>query len=242
MRTRITVPALQQMKRDSHKIVAVVVYDYQMARIVDRAGVDIVSVGDSVGVNMWGHASEEEITLDEMLVVCRAVHRGVAHALVSCDLPGGSRDLVHAARALASEGGAQIVKVDADVSTVRAIVEAGVPVWAQLGNEPMGVSAEEAVLQAQALERAGAAMLDFRHSGPVAGPAVVHAVSIPVIGGLGGGPWLDGRVRAMVNAIGYTAGALDDGVDRYANVARVAFKATEAYADDVRAARQIKGK
>ena len=230
------------MKRDHRQIVGVVVYDYQMARVVDRAGVDIVSVGDSVGVNMWGHAAEEDITLDEMLVVCKAVHRGVAHALVSCDLPGGARDVVAAARTLVSDGGAEMVKVDADAETVRAIVKAGVAVWAQLGTEPTGLSAEDAVRRAQALEAAGASLIDFRHSGPVAGPAVVEAVSIPVIGGLGGGPWLDGRVRAVVNAIGYSAAALDDGTDRYANVARVALDAINSYADDVRAGRQVRGK
>ena len=242
MTPAITPAALQQMKRDGRKIAGVVVYDYPMARIVDRAGVDIVSVGDSVGVNMWGHATEEQITLEEMLIVCRAVRRGVEHAIVSCDLPGGAPDVVRAARALATDGGAEMVKVDADVETVRMIVDAGIAVWAQLGTEPTGVSAEAAVHRARALENAGACMLDFRHSGPVAGPAVVQAVSIPVIGGLGGGPWLDGRVRAMVNAIGYSAAALDDTADRYANVARVVLDATAAYVDDVRAGRQVRGK
>jgi 3-methyl-2-oxobutanoate hydroxymethyltransferase len=85
-------------------------------------------------------------------------------------------------------------------------------------------------------------MLDFRHSGAEAGAAVVDAVSIPVIGGLGGGPWLDGRVRAVAPAIGYLATALDDEGDRYANVARIALDAIATYASDVRAARQIRGK
>jgi 3-methyl-2-oxobutanoate hydroxymethyltransferase len=85
-------------------------------------------------------------------------------------------------------------------------------------------------------------MLDFTNSGPVAGPEVTAAVAIPVLGGLGGGPWLDGRVRAVMNAIGYVASALDDGADRYANVAQVALDAITTYAGDVRASRQIKGK
>jgi 3-methyl-2-oxobutanoate hydroxymethyltransferase len=242
VRKKVTLAALRQMKRDGQKIVAVVVYDHPMARIVDRAGVDILSVGDSVGVNIWGHVTEEEVTLDQMLLVCKAVHRGATHALVSCDLPVGDGNPVAAARALVTEGGAEMVKVDADAETVRAIVEAGVPVWAQLGTEPMGVSSEDAVRQALALEEAGASLLDFRHSGPVAGPAVARAVSIPVIGGLGGGPWLDGRVRAVVNAIGYSAAALDDQADRYANVSRVALEAIAAYAADVRAGRQVRGK
>jgi 3-methyl-2-oxobutanoate hydroxymethyltransferase len=84
-------------------------------------------------------------------------------------------------------------------------------------------------------------MLDFTHSGPLAGPAVTAAVAIPVIGGLGGGPWLDGRVRALVNAIGYMATAVDDTTERYANVARITLDAMKTYAEDVRAARQIRG-
>jgi len=245
VKQKVTIAALQQMKREGRKIVGVVVYDYQLAQIVDRAGVDIVSVGDSVGVNMWGHATESEVTLDEMLLVCRAVHRGVTHALVSCDLPAGTADVVAAARALVRDGGAEMVKVEAEADSIRAIVEAGIPVWAQLGGQAAGGRGQESadfVREAQLLEKAGASLLDFRHSGPVAGPVVAHAVSIPVIGGLGGGPWLDGRVRAVVNAIGYTAGALDDGADRYANVARVALDAITTYAGDVRAGRQVRGK
>lgn len=242
MRDKMTVTRLREMKREGQKIVGAVVYDYPMARIVDRAGVDVVSAGDSVGMTMWGHASEEEITLDEMLVVCRAVRRGVTHALVSCDLPAAAHDSVAAACALVRDGGAEMVKVDADADIVRAIVDAGVPVWAQLGTEPGSLDVEAAVRHARELQDAGAAMLDFRHSGPAAGRAVAEAVSVPVLGGLGGGPWLDGRVRAMGNAIGYTATALDDSTDRYANVARAALDATAAYADDVRAGRQIRGK
>src|SRR5262245_32606969 len=83
----VTIPALQAMKRAGQKIVGVVAWDFQIAQIVDRAGVDIVSVGDSVGINLWGHANPLEVTMDEMVVVCRAVRRGVKRALVSCDFP-----------------------------------------------------------------------------------------------------------------------------------------------------------
>ena len=82
----MSLAGLQQMKREGKKIVAVVAWDYQIAQIADRAGVDLVSVGDSVGVNLWGR-QEGEISLDEMLIVCKAVRRGVKRALLSCDLP-----------------------------------------------------------------------------------------------------------------------------------------------------------
>jgi len=263
--TRVTVDALQAMKRDGRKIVAVVVYDYQMAQIVDRAGVDIVSVGDSVGANMWGQRSELEVTLDQMLLVCKGVRRGVARALVSCDMPYGPLQdgpvaAVRAARHLVDEGGADMLKLDAAAEfpeSTAAIASAGIPVWAQFGITPhtamrytgtsktlpeLAVELKDQFTQeAQLLERRGAALLDFTNSGPVAGPAVTGAVSIPVLGGLGGGPWLDGRVRAIGNAIGYTAAALDDSVERYANIARTTLDAIMAYAEDVRRGRPIKG-
>jgi len=245
MHPRITVASLQQMKRDSRKIAGVVVYDHPMARIVDRAGVDLVSVGDSVGVNMWGHSSGNEVTLQEMVIVCSAVRRGVSRALVSCDIPPSARDVLSAARALVNDGGAAMVKVEAEPAAVRAMVDAGINVWAQIDGGSQSAAAAEVtrlVHVAQLYEDAGASMIDFRHSGPMAGAAVTEAVAIPVLGGLGGGPWLDGRVRAVANAIGYNAAALDIHADRYANVARTAFDAITAYAADVRAGRQIKGK
>src|SRR5262249_52463999 len=116
--------------------------------------------------------------------------------------------------------------------------------WAQFGRDPAAPIADQGdqlVREAISLQDAGASLLDFRHSGPVAGPAVVRAVDIPVIGGLGGGPWLDGRVRALVVAIGYLASALDDQAERYANVADITLTAIKSFSDDVRAARQIRG-
>ena len=89
MPDKVTIPALQQMKREGKKSVGVVAWDYPMARIADRAGVDFVSVGDSVGVNLWGHSNPLEVTMEEMLIVCKAVRRGVTRALVSCDFPFG---------------------------------------------------------------------------------------------------------------------------------------------------------
>src|SRR5258707_13896277 len=87
METKVTIPVLRQMKRDGRKIVGIVAWDYQIAQIADRAGVDLISVGDSVGVNLWGHATDAEVTVDEMLICCKAVRRGAKRAVVSCDIP-----------------------------------------------------------------------------------------------------------------------------------------------------------
>lgn len=172
--------ALQALKREGRKIVGAVAWDEGTARALDDAGVDLISVGDS------GAAS-----FDELLVFCAAVRRGATRAVVSCDLP---EPTVEAARRLV-DAGADLVKVDG-VEHVRALAAAGVPVFAQI----------DSAADAKAAEDAGAALIDFRHSGPDAGAEAVAAVSIPVVGGLGGGPWLDGRVRAaykLLDVAGY---------------------------------------
>jgi 3-methyl-2-oxobutanoate hydroxymethyltransferase len=244
MESKLTISALQQMKRDGRKIVGVVAWDFQIAQIADRAGVDLVSVGDSVGVNLWGHATDAEVTVDEMLICCKAVRRGAKRALVSCDIPhgavhAGATVAVRAALRIAKEGGAEMVKVLGDPRLVRAIVEAGVPVFAEFHGENAHV--DRLVEDAKRLQDAGASLLDFRHSGPVAGAAVAHAVSIPVIGGLGGGPWLDGRVRLAHTAIGYAAKWIDARTETYGNAAKLSLDAFRALIDDVRAGKQIKG-
>ena len=266
---RVSIPALQRMKREGRKIVGVVAWDYQMAQIVDRAGVDIVSVGDTVGINLWGQPNPLEITMDEMIVVCKAVRRGVKRALLSCDFPfgplqQGTDSALSAAIRLVKEAGVDMIKLDGAADfpdAVSALSRAGIPVFAQFGVTPQtalqyGIEyntmlkagaripdamAARLVEQAKRLEQAGASLIDFTHSGPVLGPAVVAAVAIPVIGGLGGGPWLDGRMRMAHAAIGYAASAIDAQPDTYANVARIALDAITAYADDVRSGRQIKG-
>jgi 3-methyl-2-oxobutanoate hydroxymethyltransferase len=223
---------LQDMKRAGRKIVGVVAWDYPMAQIADRAGVDLVSVGDSVGVNLWGQRPDE-ITLEEMAVVCKAVCRGVKRAVVSADLPAHEQNVDAALRL--QQCGAQLVKLLGSADLVRSVVRAGVPVFAEFhgGKDDTETLVELAVR----LEDAGATLLDFRNSGPLAGAAVARAVGIPVLGGLGGGPWLDGRMRMAMAAIGY----LPSGTEQYANMAQTALEALTAYSEDVRAGKQIKG-
>src|SRR5690242_13947947 len=131
---KMSIDALQAMKREGRKIVGVVAWDAQIAQIADRAGVDLISVGDSVGVNLWGHATDTEVTVDEMLICCKAVRRGAKRALVSCDIPHGPVHegvdaAVRAALRFAKQGGAEMVKLHGDPAMVRAIVDAGVPVF-----------------------------------------------------------------------------------------------------------------
>lgn len=265
---KITIPHLQQMKRNGEKIVGVVAWDYHMARIADRAGIDIISVGDTVGINMWGQANPLEVTMEQMITVTQAVRRGTKRALVSADFPYGPLQkgvdaAVRAGIRMVKEAGVDMIKLDGAADfpeAVTALTRAGIPVWAQFGITPQtalqygmdyaavskpGVEIpaamkEHLVKEAKMLEKAGAALLDFTNSGPVVGPVVTAAVSIPVIGGLGGGPWLDGRVRLANTAIGYGYKFLDDDLDTYANVSRTILDALSTMIAEVRAGRQIK--
>jgi 3-methyl-2-oxobutanoate hydroxymethyltransferase len=231
--------------------------------------VDLISVGDSVGVNRWGHDDPLQVTMEEMLVVSKAVRRGTKNALVSVDVPygpvqQGPAAAVAAAMRFVQEAGADMVKLDAAADfpdAVEAVARAGIPVFAHFGITPQtalkhgityadimkpGAKLPESMTQsmvddAKRLESAGAAVLDFQHSGPIAGPAVTAAVRIPVIGGQGGGPWLDGRMRLAHAAIGYGEAFIDGKAETYAYVGRTALEALTAYADDVRSGRHLKG-
>lgn len=262
-----TIQSLQAMKARGDKSVCFVAWDYHLARIADRAGAEIVSVGDSVGVNLWGHRHPLEVTMDEMLVVAKAVRRGVERALLSCDFPfgplqAGPASAIAAAIRLAKQAGVDMVKLDGAADfpeAVEAVTRAGVPVFAQFGITPQtalryGVEYSAAgsaqvpdemcgqlVAEAKRLESAGAVALNFTNSGPIVGPAVVDAVAIPVLGGSGGGPWLDGRIRMATAAIGYSSANVDAEPDTYANVGRIAFDVLSACAADIRAGRQIRG-
>jgi 3-methyl-2-oxobutanoate hydroxymethyltransferase len=265
----ITIPALQQMKREGKKSAGFVLWDYQTALIAERAGADFVVIGDSVGVNLLGHNSTLEVGVDEMLVFCKAVRRAVKRAILICDIPFGplqeGRDrLMKTAVRLVKDGGADMLKLDAAAGYPEAVgdlTRAGIPVMPQFGLTPQtamkyGIPysaqnsagaeatpemAAKLVEEAKTLEREGAAMLDFTNSGPVAGPAVVKAVKIPVIGGFGGGPWLDGRVRLAQTANGSSAKWLDSKTDTYVNTAKLSLEAFKALIEDVRSGKQIKG-
>jgi 3-methyl-2-oxobutanoate hydroxymethyltransferase len=263
--TSISIPHLRAMKGAGEKIACIVAWDYHMARIADHAGADIISVGDTVGVNLWGQSHPLEISFDELLVAAKAVRRGVTGALLSCDFPYGplqSGDAVPAAIRLVKEAGVDLVKLDGAADfpeAVEAVTRAGIPVFAQFGITPQtalryGVdysAAETAqvpeemtdalVAEAKRLESAGAVALNFTNSGPVVGPAVVAAVEIPVLGGFGGGPWLDGRIRMATAAIGYSSRWIDEEPDTYANVARIAHDALTECIADVRSGRQLRG-
>jgi 3-methyl-2-oxobutanoate hydroxymethyltransferase len=266
MAEKMTVPALQQMKREGRRIAAAVAYDYQMAQILDRAGVDLISIGDSVGAAVWGQPTHFEVTVEQMVLVCLAVTRGAKRALVSCDVPFGpvqisTEEAVRAAVHLVQEGHAEMVKVDGAADfpdAVTAISRAGIPVfaqfgltpqtsaryggWDQVGGEPMPAALREKLLRdARMLEEAGASLLDVTNAGEELSGELARAVGIPVLGGRGSGPGCDGHIQVANGLIGYAAASLDQARDRYGNVARVIHEGISAYIADVREARPVRG-
>jgi 3-methyl-2-oxobutanoate hydroxymethyltransferase len=230
------------------------VYDYQAALIADRAGADIVSLGDSCGHNLLGQENHETVTLEEILMLAKGVRRGIKNALFSCDLPFGSyqvsdKEAVRNAVRLVKEAGADCIKVEVTLTQsgiVAAIARAGIPVFAQFGVTPQTsahlggwesgatVAAEQLVETAKSLEKAGASLLDLTWGGAATGP-VTKTVSIPVMCGLGNDGSCDGQIRTLFRMAGLGAAALNDDIPRYANVAKVVLDAVTRYAADIRA-------
>ncbi len=247
MAEKVTVATLHQMKREGRRIAVGVCYEAQMAQILERAGVDMLSVGDSVGRVFLAHTAPDALTVDEMIPFCRAVRRVAQRALVNCDLPdqaarAGPRAAAAAARRLASEAGAEMVKVDTreDMDglfpVVEAVIATGIPTYPQIGYDALGplhggaAVRDEMVHRAQALERAGAAAIDLTAVTRDIYGAVARAVRIPVLGGQAG-PEADGKIYVSYNLVGYQAAALERADDR-PNVARTILEiATSAFAN-----------
>lgn len=258
MADKVTVALLQQMKRDKQKIAAGVAYDYQMAQILDRAGADIVSVGDSVGHRFFGQPTHHEVTMDQMVLVCLAVSRGVKRALVNCDLPfgtvqAGPEEAVRAAIRLVKEGHAEMVKVDGAArcpEVVRAIARTGIPVFAQFGFTPqttmtiggfqqrteamLAEMQDQLLRDAKVLEEAGSSLFDVTNVGQEISGEIARAVRIPVIGGHNTGPGCDGRVTVSYSRVGYDAASLDREGNR-PHVGRMILQEMTAYFNEVRA-------
>jgi 3-methyl-2-oxobutanoate hydroxymethyltransferase len=233
----------------------VTAYDYTMARLVDAAGVDMVLVGDSLGMVIQGHADTLPVTLDEMIYHTRCVSRGLKSAHLVADLPFMSYQVdptqaLHAAGRMVKEGFAQSVKLEGGARSapaVRAIVQAGIPVVGHVGLTPQSVhamggfrvqgrtdEAAQAVIEdARAIEEAGAFCLVLEGMPSDVAAAVREAVSIPTIG-IGAGPACDGQVLVCNDILGMDLSFRPRFVKRYAEVENVAVEAFRRYASEVR--------
>jgi 3-methyl-2-oxobutanoate hydroxymethyltransferase len=258
-RTRkVSLADLVRMKQQGHKIAAVTAYDAPSGRLADLAGIDCVLVGDSAAMTMFGRESTVSATMDEMLMLTRAVVRGVRRALVIADMPFGSYQVsdvsaVEQAIRFVKDAGADAVKLEgAGTSTnrVAAIVAAGIPVVGHLGLTPQsatllggykaqGRSAEQAQRlcdDAIALERAGCCALVLEAIPAAVASHISDTVGVPTIG-IGAGASCDGQILVWHDLLGLSDGHVAKFVKRYADLGEAILVALKEYASDVRTSR-----
>jgi 3-methyl-2-oxobutanoate hydroxymethyltransferase len=251
------------MKDRGGKIVMVTAYDAPSARLADAAGVDSVLVGDSAAMTVLGHDSTVPVTVEEMLMLTRAVSRGARRALVIADMPFGSfqassRIALKTAIRFVKEGGAHAVKLEgagASVERVKAIVGAGIPVMGHIGLTPQSAAllggykpqgrtadrAQELLEAAFVLERAGCFAIVLEAIPEPVAARITESLRVPTIG-IGAGASCDGQVLVWHDLLGLSAGHVPQFVKRYADLADLIGAALSAYVADVRAARFPEGR
>jgi len=218
----VTITTLRELKQAGQKITCLTAYDYSFASLLDRAGLDAIMVGDSLGMTMQGHASTLPVSIDDMAYHCTCVARGVTRALIIGDMPFGSYQVgpeqAFENAAILMQTGAQVVKIEGGapmVETVRFLVERGIPVCAHLGLIPQSVhqlggyrvqgreadAAQRLRDDAKQLQAAGASLLVLE-AVPAALAKVISAeLVIPIIG-IGAGPDADGQVLVLQDMLG----------------------------------------
>jgi 3-methyl-2-oxobutanoate hydroxymethyltransferase len=252
---KLPLTELAEMKRRGDRIVMVTAYDAPSGRLADAAGVDLVLVGDSAAMTVLGHDSTVPATIDEMLILTRAVTRGARRPLVVADMPFGSfqvsdeEALANAIR-FVKEAGAEAVKLEGagpTLSRVQALVGAGIPVMGHIGLTPQSATmlggfrsqgrtagkARRLLADAHALEAAGCFALVLEAVPSPVAAAITAELSIPTIG-IGAGGECDGQVLVYHDLLGLYEGRAPRFVKRYADLAGEIQRALEAYAADVR--------
>lgn len=252
---RVTTQTLQELKRAGLPVAMLTAYDYTSARILDRAGVDVLLVGDSASNVMAGHETTLPITLEQMIYHAQCVVRAVEHALVVVDLPFGSyqsnaKKALYSAIRVMKESGAHAVKLEggqASAPMIKRITRAGIPVMGHLGLTPQSIyrfgtykvrareETEAEVLRRDALllERAGCFAIVLEKIPASLAEDVSSSLSIPTIG-IGAGSACDGQVLVTHDALGLTTEFNPRFVRHYANLADEMTRAVERYIDDVR--------
>ncbi|HVD12612.1 MAG TPA: 3-methyl-2-oxobutanoate hydroxymethyltransferase [Gaiellaceae bacterium] len=252
---KLPLTELAELKRRGQKLVMVTAYDFPSARIADEAGVELVLVGDSAGMVVLGNESTVPVTMNELLMLTRAVTRGARRPLVIADMPFGSFQVsddaaVANAVRFVKESDADAVKVEGagpTLSRVRAIVGAGVPVMGHVGLTPQSATmlggfkaqgrtaekAERLYEEALALEAAGCFAIVLEAVPAPIAARVTEALSVPTIG-IGAGGDCDGQVLVWHDLLGLYEGKAPRFVKRYADLAAEARRALETYAEDVR--------
>ena len=255
--TSVNLRTLQQMKKQGEKIAMLTAYDASFAALLDRAGVDVILVGDTLGQMVQGHNSTLPVTVDDTVYHCSAVRRGAHRPLIIADMPFMSYSSVevalHSASRMMKESEVHMVKLEcsaAQNNIVSAMADQGIPVCAHLGLRPQSVhklggyrvqgrdeaAAQIMLQQAEELQTAGADMLLLEAVPTELARAVTEQSSVPVIG-IGAGVDCDGQVLVLYDMLGITPGPLPKFVKNFMLQADSIEAAVRSYVEEVKAAR-----
>jgi 3-methyl-2-oxobutanoate hydroxymethyltransferase len=254
-RRPVSLPRLEEMKANGEPIVMVTAYDYPSATVVEAAGVDVVLVGDTAAMVVLGYPGTESVSMEEMIVLGKAVRRGLKTPLMVGDMPMGSYEAsnelaVQNAQRLVKETGCQVVKLEAgglSVERARAIIRAGVPVMGHVGLTPQtatalggyktqGKSAKAAIKLLEdclALQSVGCFAIVIEAVPSAITDEIVKKLEVPTIG-IGAGPGTSGQVLVFHDLLGITTGHMAKFVKRYADVHETMVEAVGRYRDEVR--------
>jgi 3-methyl-2-oxobutanoate hydroxymethyltransferase len=251
----ITVSQIKEMKREGRRITMLTAYDYTMARLLDESGVDMLLVGDSLGMVVLGYDSTLPVTLEVMIHHTRAVSRGAKKALVVGDLPfltyhASIEEAIHNAGRFLQEGGAQAVKVEGGVHiapTVKAIVNCGIPVMGHIGLTPQSINqlggfkvqgktdqaAAGLIADAKALEEAGAFAIVLECIPAPLSKLITERVNVATIG-IGAGVHCDGQVQVIHDVLGLFPDFVPRHARQYARLGDEVRAVAKQYIEDVR--------
>jgi len=252
--TKVTIMDVQQAKEENRKLTMVTAYDYPFGLLADEAGIDIVLVGDSLGMVVMGLAGTVEVNMEHMIHHIRAVTRGCKNPFIVGDMPFMSyntsiREAIINAGRLLKEGGCESIKLEGGVDfapTVEAIVKAGIPVQGHIGLTPQTASAlggfkmqgrdaaaaKQIIDDAKALEDAGVFSMILEAVPAPLGKLVAEAVKVPVIG-IGAGPDVDGQVLVTHDMIGLFDKFVPKFVKQYTNIRKIILDALSEYKQEV---------
>lgn len=252
---KVTTARLCEMKRRGEKISMLTAYDYSMARLVDKAGMDVILVGDSASNVMIGNPTTLPITLDQMIYHAQCVSNGVERALVVCDLPfgsyqGNSKEALSSAIRIMKESRAEAVKIEggAEIAeSISRILSAGIPVMGHLGLTPQSINkfgtyavrareeaeAEKLISDAKLLEDLGCFAIVLEKIPADLARKVTEMLTIPVIG-IGAGGGTDGQVLVLQDMLGINLGFSPKFLRRYADLGNVITDSLTRYIDDVK--------
>lgn len=253
---RTTIGRLKDMKQKGEKIAMLTAYDYATAKIIDKAGIPIILVGDSLGMVMLGYESTIPVTMNEMIHHTKAVVRGSKQAMVVGDMPfmtyhASIEDALHNAARFIQEAGAQTVKLEGGqhmAATIKRIVDCGIPVMGHIGLTPQSINqlggykvagkTTEAAVQmlndAIALEQAGAFSIVLESVPTPLSRLITQKISIPTIG-IGAGIYCDGQVQVISDLLGLYSDFVPKHAKQYAKLGPVIEAAASSYISEVTA-------